>query len=44
MLGARFSKRMIEPLNPSGTMPVGPFRCLAQMTSARPLFSGLSRL
>ena len=35
-LGARFSKRVVLWKNCRRTDPVGPLRCLAQMTSARP--------
>ena len=34
---ARLSKRVYSPKNFSFTAPVGPLRCLAMMTSARPL-------
>ena len=34
---AMFSKRVNSPRNVSGTMPIGPLRCLAMMISAMPL-------
>src|SRR5207342_279884 len=34
---ARLSKRVYSPKNFSFTVPVGPFRCLPMMISARPL-------
>ena len=41
---ARFSNLVNCPRNRSGTVPIGPFLCLAMIKSASPLMSSRSRL
>ena len=40
--GARLSKRVYAASKRTFTLPVGPFRCLATMSSAMPLLVGVS--